>query len=200
MQEVIHHVFRFLASAASIYSILIFIRIIITWFSTGNQSKPVLLLARITDPYLEWWRDKFNLRIGFLDFSPVLAIAALSVFQSILFRISATGRLSIGSIIASVLVSVWSIISFIIVICIILLVLRIIAYITNRDTYSNPFWRSIDSISQSLLYRTNRVIFGKKIPGYLKGIIVSTLALIGISIAGKYLIPLIANLLSRLPI
>jgi len=187
-----------LSSAVSFYTVLIFIRIIISWFGRAVDSKPVELLIRVTDPYLDWWRGLLNLRLGFLDLSPLVGIAALSVLKVILYTISRYERISIGSVLGLILMSAWSIASFVLGFCVIVLVLRIFAYLTNRDIYT-PFWRVIESITQPLLYKTNRLIFGNRIVNFLKGIIVSTLIITAILIAGGFIMQRIANLFFRLP-
>lgn len=192
-------VFYILASVVSVYLILIFIRIIISWFSREVDSKPVELLGRITDPYIDWWRRLLNLRLGFIDLSPLVGIAALSVLRSIFYTIYHYEMISLGNVIGLILLSLWSIVSFILGFCVIVLALRIFAYLTNRDIYT-PFWKVIESISQPLLYKTNRLIFGGRIVNYLKGIIVSTLILLAIWIGGGFLIPQLANLFSKSPL
>jgi YggT family protein len=199
MEGLMRIIFGFLAACASIYSILIVLRFIISWFGGAYNVKPVQLLNRVTDPYLDWWRARLNLRLGIMDLSPVAAIAALSVLQNVLFSLSRFDRITIGAICGIVLMSLWSVISFILIFCIIILIIRIFAYMTNRNIYS-PFWKVIDSISQPLLYRTNRIVFGKKIPNYLKGIIISTLAIAAVWLAGGFLVPVFARLLAALPI
>jgi len=190
--------FNFLAAAAGIYSLLIFIRIIITWFSGNVAGKPVNFLARITDPYLDWWRRNLNLRLGFLDLSPIAAIAFLSLVQNLLYSFVRIEKITVGNILAIILLSLWPIVSFILGFCLILILLRFIAYLTNRDMYGT-FWRIIDAITQPLLYRTNRIIFGDKITGYVKGVIISFLVLAAIWLGGKLIIPQIAKLLVKLP-
>jgi YggT family protein len=192
-------IFNILSSIVSIYIILLFIRIIISWFSSNFYSKPVDLLCRITDPYIDWWRKNLNLRLGFLDLSPIVGIAALSVLRSILYSLSNYGRIGVGIILGLILMAVWSIISFLLGFCIIVLILRLFAYLTNRNIYS-PFWKIVESISQPLLYKTNRLIFGNKIGSYLKGILFTILIMTLIWIGGGYLIPLLAKLLLSLPL
>jgi len=192
-------IFNILSKAVSIYIILLFIRIIISWFSRDFYSKPVELLCRITDPYINWWRKILNLRLGFLDLSPIVGIAALSVLRSILSTISYYNKITIGIVLGIILMSAWSIVSFILGFCVIVLVLRLFAFLTNRDIYT-PFWKIVESISQPLLYKTNRIIFGNKIGSYLKGIIITILILTAIWIGGGYIMPRIANLLVNLPL
>ena len=192
-------IFGILSSVISIYIILLFIRIIISWFSRSYYSRPVDLLCRITDPYIDWWRKTLNLRLGFLDLSAIVAIAALSVLRSILSSISHYGKIGVGIILGIILMAVWSIISFILGFCLIVLILRLFAYITNRNIYTS-FWKIVESISQPLLYKSNRLIFGNKIGSYLKGILITILIMTAIWIGGGYLIPLIVNLLLSLPL
>jgi YggT family protein len=191
-------IFSILAAAAGLYSLLILVRIVISWFGGAVTGKPVDLLVRATDPYLDWWRRALNLRLGFLDLSPLAAVASLSVIQSIFHSISVFNRISIGNIIAIILLSIWSVALFILGFCMIIIILRLIAFISNSDIYGS-FWRVIDSISQPLLYRTNRILFGKRIPNFLKGMITSILVLGAIMIGGGFLLPRFAGFLSRLP-
>jgi len=192
-------IFGIMASALGIYSVLILIRIVISWFGGIAGGKPVDLLAKLTDPYLDWWRSHLNLRAGFMDFSAVLGIVTLGIVQRIMAILANSGRIKIGSILALVLSSLWSIVFFILGLCLVFVVLRLVAYLTNRDIYSS-FWRVIDSISQPILYRINRIIFGKRIAGYLKGIILSCLLLAALMFAGSIAVPILAGLLSRLPV
>jgi YggT family protein len=192
-------IFSLLASAAGFYSLLIFIRIIISWFGNSVSGKPVDLLTRVTDPYLDWWRRTLNLRLGALDLSPIAAIAVLSLVQNILNNLSRFGRITLGYILSVVLLSVWSAASFILGFCLVILILRTIAYLSNRDIYS-PFWNVIDTISQPVLFRINQILFGGRITDYLKRIIVSAIVLAAVWIGGGIAIRILAFFLAKLPL
>ncbi|MCL2763745.1 MAG: YggT family protein [Treponema sp.] len=192
-------IFSFLAFAAGIYSILIFVRIIISWFAGNVFGKPAEILKKITDPYLNWWRKNLKLQFGSLDFSAVAAIVFLSLLQNILFTLSVSQMITIGLILAQILLSLWTIITFIIGFIMVIIILRLFAYLTNRNIYSN-FWRVIDSIYQPLMYRMNRIIFGNKIAGFMKGMIISLLLLALLMFGGRIIINLIAGFLARLPV
>jgi len=192
-------IFGILAGAAGIYSLLLFIRIIISWFGGLPSNKLMDLLASVTDPYLDWWRSHLNLRIGFLDFSALAAIVAVSVAQNIFYSLSNSGVLKLGYVLAIILLSIWSVVFFVLGFCLVIIILRLIAYLTNRNTYS-PFWRVIDSMSQPVLYRINRILFGRRIVGYLKGIILSSVLLTALMIGGKIFVPILATMISKLPV
>ena len=189
----------FLSMLLWLYSLLIVVRIILTWFRNIQYSGPVQFLARITDPYLDWWRQNFPLKAGVLDLSPLLAMVALSVVQNICSSIASMGRISLGVILSICLSTLWSVAAFILGFCFIVLVLRLIAYVTNRNIYS-PFWQAIDSISRSFLYRVNRIIFGNKIPGYMTGIFISLAVLAALWVIGGIVVGLLTGLLFALPV
>jgi YggT family protein len=188
-----------LAGLAGLYSLLIVIRVILTWFGGAQYGRPAELLARVTDPYLDWWRRTLRLQVGYLDLSPVAAMAALSLAQSIFSTIARYGIISIGIILSITVSALWSAVSFILGFCLIVLILRFIAYMLNCNLYS-PFWRIIDTISQPLLYRINRIIFGKRLINFIIGNIAAIAVLAAIWIGGGLAIRLLAGLLLRLPL
>ena len=190
-------IFRLLGGFLSLYSLLIVIRIMLTWFSHVPSAKPVEILARITDPYLNWWRGKLGLRIGFLDLSPLAGIVALSAAQTVCSLIARQGKISPMIILAVCLSAVWSAVSFLLIFCIIILVLRIIGYFTNANIYS-PFWKVVDAVSRTLLYRVNRIIFGKRIVGYKIGIISAVAVFAALWIGGRFAVGFVTGLLLRM--
>jgi YggT family protein len=151
-------------------------------------------LSHITDPYLNWWRQRLNLRIGVLDFSVVVAIAALSIFQTFCSRIAVFGRISIGAVLSICLSSLWSAVSFILGFFLLVLILRLSALFAHSNIYS-PFWNIINTISQPILYRINRIIFGKRIVRLATGIIVSILVLAVLMAGGHIAVGFLSGLL-----
>ena len=199
MEGIMRLIMNLLNSLLGIYSLLIIIRIIITWFGNVQYSRAVQILSRITDPYLDWWRRNVPLKAGILDLSPLLAMAALSVAQTICSSIARQGRISLGAIIAVCLSAAWSAAAFLLGFCFIVLVLRLIAYVSSSNMYS-PFWQAIDSISRPLLYRIGRIIFGRKIVGYTTSIIVSLAALAALWLLGGIAVRLLVSLFFALPV
>lgn len=77
-----------LASFLQIYLILIFIRILLTWFPTIEWMNQVAsFLSPITDPYLNVFRS-FIPPIGGLDLSPILAIIVLQAVAGMFARMA----------------------------------------------------------------------------------------------------------------
>lgn len=68
-----------IANFLNIYLLLIFVRILLTWFQTANWANQVAsFLGPITDPYLNLFRS-FIPPLGGLDISPILAILLLQL-------------------------------------------------------------------------------------------------------------------------
>lgn len=195
----IRFVMNLLASLAGFYSLLIVARVMLSWFSGMRYGKPVELLSRVTDPYLDFWRRALGLRAGFLDLSPLAAMAALSLVQTVCAEIARRGSISLGIILAISLSAIWSAASFILGFCIIILILYCFAYLTGRNIY-HPFWRIIDAVAGPLLSRTTRLMFGRRDVNEITGIIVSIAALAAMWIGGRFVVWFLAGLLTRLPV
>jgi YggT family protein len=188
-----------LGGLTSVYMLLIFIRVMFTWFSGARFGRPVDILSRITDPYLAWWSRFPILRTGFIDLSPIAAMAALSLAQNVFSIAGRSGFISLGLVLAIAVSSLWSAASFILGFFAVILGLRLIAYLTNQNVYS-PFWRIIDSISQPVLYRITRIFFRSQIINYRSGLILSIVILLALMAAGGFAINFVTPLLVRLPI
>ena len=85
---------RSLSVFLQIYLILLFIRVILSWFPTVNwMNPPFSILSQLTDPYLNIFRSLIP-PLGGLDLSPILAFILLSVLMSLLQPISASAAFS----------------------------------------------------------------------------------------------------------
>ncbi|MDR1929107.1 MAG: YggT family protein [Treponema sp.] len=169
-----------LSSVISVYMILIVIRILLTWFSGVDFGKPYMFLCSVCDPYLNWFRRFRIFRNSVLDFSPLIALAVLGLVRRLLTAWNHSGRISLGIALAMLLTAVWSVLSWVLGFLIIVLILRLFAYLFNANIYS-PFWRLIDFIAQPVLYRINRIFFPLRILNYLGRIILAIGALLFIT-------------------
>jgi YggT family protein len=63
----------------SIYSLLIVVRCLLTWFQSADWAANIIaFLSPITDPYLNLFRSIIP-PLGGMDFSPILAIFVLQI-------------------------------------------------------------------------------------------------------------------------
>jgi YggT family protein len=191
--------FTILATGLDLFSFIIFVRIILTWFSGPYMSGPALFLSSITDPYLFWFRRFRFLQVGYLDLSPIAGITLLSLLSGAFHHIAYLGRISVGVILALLLSALWSALSFLLGFCILILALRLFAYLSSRNIYSS-FWRVIDTISRPLLYRIQTILFRDRRVRYTTSII-SSLAVLGLLWLGGRLVlyPLALKFFLALP-
>ncbi len=73
-----------LATFITIYTYVLIIRILLTWFPTISwYDQPFAALSQLTDPYLNLFRSIIP-PLGGIDISPILAILLLQVAGSLI--------------------------------------------------------------------------------------------------------------------
>ena len=78
------NLFSILASLINFYSILIFIRVLLTWFPSIDPYNPIVqILRKITDPVLEQAR-RIIPPIGMVDISSMVVLIVLYALSNIL--------------------------------------------------------------------------------------------------------------------
>ncbi len=86
--EVLAQLLLVVSNTLQIYSLILLVRVLLTWFPNLDWSNPVLsTVSSITDPYLNVFRGLIP-PIGGLDLSAILAFLALSFGQGILGSLS----------------------------------------------------------------------------------------------------------------
>ncbi|MDJ0692963.1 YggT family protein [Mastigocoleus sp. MO_188.B34] len=87
--------FTTLSTFISLYSLLLFIRILLTWFPNVDwYNQPFAALSQVTDPYLNIFRS-FIPPLGGIDLSPILAIFVLQILGNVLGTL-ASGFAGVG--------------------------------------------------------------------------------------------------------
>ena len=86
--ELVSTVLQVLAQTLQIYSLVLIMRVLLSWFPNLDWSNPVLsTVSSITDPYLNAFRGLIP-PLGGLDLSAILAFIALSLMQQLLVSAS----------------------------------------------------------------------------------------------------------------
>ena len=70
-----------------VYTILLFVRIILSWFPAWQGMKWARFIAFYTDPFLNVFRRVLPPLGGVLDISPILAFFVLRIVENILMRL-----------------------------------------------------------------------------------------------------------------
>lgn len=80
MDALLFNIVLFIRNAIQIYSILLVIYILMSWVPSTRETKFGQFLAKITEPYLGFFR-KFIPPLGMIDISPIAAIFALQFIE-----------------------------------------------------------------------------------------------------------------------
>ena len=190
--------FRILGALTSAYMFACFVRIMLTWFDGASFGKPHRLLARATDPYMNWFRRFPALRTDTFDFSPVAALAVLALANNVLITLGFYGRITVGIFLSLVLSGAWSSAAFLLFFFIAIFVLRFVSLSYKRNSFF-PVWHTVDAVSRPILYRISRLVYRDRLVSYQRGIWTSIAVLLAARIAGGILVRIVSNLLVRLP-
>ncbi|MCX7656140.1 MAG: YggT family protein [Treponemataceae bacterium] len=191
-------VMKLLSTLTSLYMLLIFIRILLSWFEGLSFNAAHRFLASITDPYLEWFHRFPVLQRGTIDFSPILALGVLAVLNNIFTTLAIYGRITVGIILSLILGSLWSAIAFILIFYAVITVIRFIGYLAGVNSVA-PLWRIIDTFLKPLLYRVNRLLYRNRIVTYQTGLISLFLMLVSVYLVLSILVRFLSQVLVRLP-
>lgn len=139
---------RFIAILLSVYGILIWIRILLSWFSVfGRGEGPVAsTLGAIVDPYLRLFKKAKWMRYGSLDFSPILALLVLSVAQSLLGAYADYGILTWGMTIYVIIHQAWSYIGIPFGFFLVIVLFARLVYCYDRSPRSLAAIRALDGL------------------------------------------------------
>lgn len=193
----IQFLFSILASAVSLYEILCLIYVIMGWFPNARYTRFGNIMNQICEPYLSFFR-RFPLRIGMLDFSPILAFGALVLISGIFGDIASYGTLRFGLLIASLLQICWSLLSSILTFFNIILVIRLVVHLAGKD-FTSQIWRTLDGIISPVQSRISRIVFKNRFRTYRAQLAITLAMCIIVQIAGSWLIGQLASLLVKIP-
>jgi YggT family protein len=179
-----------------VYSLLIALRIILTWFQGPSYGRGWELLASVTDPYLRIFRGLRFLRRGMFDFSPLAAVLVLVVLQNIVASLAVYGILRAGIVAGIVVRAVWGSTAWIIFFFLALSVIRLIGLYVARNPVA-PLWHTLDLMVQPLAAWVNR-LFGGRLE-YTPSLIATIVLLVALWMAGAAIANVAVRALFRLP-
>ena len=190
---------KIVSSLVSLYMVLCIIRIFFSWIPSLTDTKWGKLIARLTDPYLNLFRGFSLFRATAVDFSPIVALAVLSVLNNLFMTLSYAVRITLGFILSLLLDAAWSAISFVLGFFLVISVVRIIGFLA-RIAVLHPLWQILDGIINPLLFRINKIIYRGRAVQYLQGLITGFVAVLVVRALGGLLVRLLTSLLMSLPI
>ena len=188
-----------LSAIINIYTILCVISIILTWFPGAKFTAFGKFLSSICDPYLNLFSKSGKLRIGNIDFSPILAIGILSLLTTILSRITLTGRIFCGGILAAIVSLFWNLGSSLLgILTLIILVRWIVLLVKKGYTPYDSGWNNVDAMLQKPVYKISST-FSKNPVSYKTALLISWITLAVILLLGAILSGILIHLCNMLP-
>ncbi|MCX7787243.1 MAG: YggT family protein [Spirochaetes bacterium] len=188
-----------LSALVSFYTLIIVVRILLTWFSSPlGYGRVYFFLTRITDPYLNYFRQFSFFKVGRFDFSPVAALIALSVLGNVFHSIALYGRVTLGSLVSFTLAAVWSAVSFFLFLYLLMIILRLIGILLHSNS-TRPLWMTLDMLLSPVLIRITH-LFTKKPVSYIHGLLWGFAFLLTLRILGGLVVERLTTLLYRLPV
>lgn len=188
-----------LAAALTLYTILCFIYIIMSWFPGLRFTSFGRFITNACEPYMNLFSKYGWLRFGNIDFSPIISIGLLSLASSILGGIQSSGRIYIGGILATIIMMIWNIASSLLTILLLLVFIRWIVLIFNKNQTSfDSGWNQVDNIINKFSYKIARA-FTKNSFNYRKSLLISWIAITVVLFAGNILFRILGNLCYQLP-
>lgn len=182
-----------------IYSLLCLFYILMSWIPGLKFTKFGHLITAICEPYMNLFRNLSFLRIGNIDFSPIISLGILSLFSTILGGIVSTGYISFSNILISILKAVWEIISYILLLFTLLTFIRWIFLVFNkgRTSYESG-WNQIDMILNKMSYKVAGTFY-KKAMSYQTSLLITWITFLLIKVLGKILVGYLLLLISQIP-
>lgn len=189
---------RILGVVTSLYMILCAIRVFMSWAPGLQFGKADYYLSRIVDPYLSLFSRMTLFRTRQFDFSPIIALAVLSVANNLFSTVALTGRLTLGFVASLLLGAAWSAVSFVLSFLTACVLIRIVVYLLKFNSV-HPVWMVVDSIINPVLFKINQAIYRGKAVDYLQGLITGFLVLLLLRAGLGALIRILTGLLLALP-
>ncbi len=195
---ILQYAIKILSAAITVYMILCFLRIMTSWLPSLDLGRPGALIVRLTDPYLRIFSRFRWLHVGQFDFSPILALAVLTILSTVVSGLDGAGAISLGLILGLLVGALWSAFGFIFSFLALCVLLRFIVALARWNSL-HPLWMAIDSLLNPVLYRINRVLYRGRIVNYIQSLVTGFVILVLAKLAGDTLVGLLVRLLRGLP-
>ena len=183
-----------LAFVFSFYTMLTVADIILKWLYSGPKGRATMMIAKLTDPYINFFRRFRISRIGYIDISPLLAVLVLSIVNQILGRIRELGNITLWAVVAIIISSIWNVIMTLLLAVLVVAVVRylLLMFTTNK---MNSFVNSCDAFFIPLSSRIASVFVRNSASSYQLNLIISIIVVAVILTVGSFGINTLTNLL-----
>lgn len=188
---------RLVSFAISIYSFLCLIRLLLSFSPSLQQNSFYAFLTSICDPYLYLFRKLTFLRLNQLDFSPIISLGLLYMLTQMLNTIIAIKRFSLGILLSVIVNFAFSIVNSFLFFLIIILAIRLIFLLLNKDTSS--IWFSFDQFIKPIADFITKKFYKNSFYTFQKSLIISLISFIVFSAIFRIVALILVSFFQTLP-
>ena len=192
-------IFSVLASVVSIYMLLCFVRVMLSWFPGAEYSKFGMILRQMCDPYLDIFRRLRFLRFSSFDFTPAIGLCVLMAVQAFFSSLAVGSAFRLSTILAMLVMLVGNIFTSLLGFLAVIVLVRLIAYLIVGDGNSSySIWTVVDRSISPIIFRIAGIFFKNQI-SFVKALVTSFITLVVFSVLISYIVRTLGALIAMLP-
>ena len=189
---------RLVSAVLVFYIILLSMRLLLSWFPGAASGRYWQLLLRITDPWLRAFRGLGFLRRGPFDFTGVAAILVLIVALDLVSAVARYGRFTLGLVLATLVGAVWSALSFLILMFLVLAALRLVLCLAARR-YESQLGQLLEAMVRPAVSLVRRLLPRSLAPKETHLLLLTIAALLVVEVLGGVVFRALRASLMALP-
>lgn len=199
MPVLLSGIFLLLSSLVGVYTIVILARVLMTWIPGFDFGKVGAVLASITDPFLNLFRRIPWLKLGGFDLSIIGAFITLNALSQTFHSLGTLAALRLSILLIILVQAVASGIGFILWFILILTLIRLFSILLRIPSFA-PFWQTIDSLLQPMIFPLAQKLFPSRILPYGTSLMAFGVGIILVLVAGRFLLVGLSLLIGLIPI
>ncbi len=195
----LHAILLVLSALILGYTLLVLLRVLMSWVAPHVYGKPWDLLRAVVDPYLSVFRRLRFLHKGAFDYSSLLAVIMLIVAFNVLLKLATEGAVTLGFVLSVIVSALWSGAWFMIVLLLAFGVLRLIP-ILFHGIGGSAIWKAADMVVYPVVAWIMKIFkLGPK-SGYTQYLLLTLGLLFAALLLGELVFRQIGALLLMLPV
>lgn len=195
------NIFAVLSSVVSIYILLCFVRVMLTWFPGAEYSKIGRILSQMCDPYLNIFRRFRFLRFSSFDFTPAIAICVLMASQAFFSSLATGSAFRFSTILAMLVMLLGNIFTSLLGFLAVILLVRLIVYLAIGDGDSSySIWTVVDRSISPIIFRIAGLFFRGGSVSFMRALVTSLVTLVLFSLVISFTIRVLATFVSMIPV
>lgn len=194
------NIFSILASVVSIYTLLCFVRVMLSWFPGAEYSRFGQVLRQMCDPYLDIFRRFRFLRFSSFDFTPAIGLCVLMALQAFFNSLAMGKAFRISTILSMLVMLVGNIFTSVLGFFAVIILVRLIVYLIIGDGQgSYSIWTAMDRAISPIIFRIAGLVFRNQSVSFVKALVTSFIILAVFAVGIAYALGVLGTLISMIP-